>query len=37
MAKNDTKGFSAEFLDQLLARRDPKTVLDSDALIGDLK
>ncbi|MDE2221102.1 MAG: IS256 family transposase [Gammaproteobacteria bacterium] len=37
MAKNDTKAFSAEFLDQLLAGRDPKTVLDSDGLIGDLK
>lgn len=36
MAKNDT-GFSNEFLDQLLAGRDPKTVLDSAGLIGDLK
>lgn len=37
MAKNDTKAFSAELLDQLLAGRDPKTVLDSGGLIGDLK
>ena len=36
MAKND-KGFSAELLDQLLAGRDPKSVLDSGGLIGDLK
>jgi putative transposase len=36
MAKNDTK-FSQELLDQLLAGRDPKTVLDSSGLIGDLK
>jgi len=36
MAKNDT-GFSKELLDQLLAGRDPKTVLDSSGLIGDLK
>jgi len=37
MARNDTKAFSADFLDQLLAGRDPRTVLDSDGLIGDLK
>jgi putative transposase len=37
MAKNDTKAFSAELLDQLLAGRDPKTVLDSGGLIGELK
>jgi putative transposase len=37
MAKNDDKGFSAELLDQLLAGRDPKSVLDSGGLIGDLK
>jgi putative transposase len=37
MAKNDTEGLSKELLDQLLAGRDPKTVLDSGGLIGDLK
>ncbi len=37
MAKNDTKAISADLLDQLLAGRDPKTVLDSDGLIGELK
>ena len=37
MAKNDAKAFSAEVLDQLLAGRDPKTLLDSDGLIGELK
>jgi putative transposase len=37
MAKNDTKGFSAELLDQLLSGRDPKTVLESGGLIGELK
>jgi putative transposase len=37
MAKNDTKTFSAELLDQLLAGRDPKTVLDSGGLIAELK
>jgi putative transposase len=37
MAKNDKGGFSAELLDQLLAGRDPKTLLDSGGLIGDLK
>jgi putative transposase len=36
MAKNDS-GFSKELLDQLLAGRDPKTVLDSTGLMGDLK
>jgi putative transposase len=37
MAKNDTKAFSAELLDQLLAGRDPKTVLGSGGLIAELK
>ena len=37
MAKNETTGFSAELLDQLLAGQDPKKVLDSDGLIGELK
>ena len=37
MAKNDTKTFSADLLDQLLAGRDPKSVLDSGGLIGELK
>jgi putative transposase len=37
MAKKDTGEFSKELLDQLLAGRDPKTVLDSGGLIGDLK
>jgi putative transposase len=37
MAKNDTKAFSAQLLDQLLAGRDPKTILDSGGLIGELK
>src|SRR5688500_3988434 len=37
MAKNDTETFSKELLDQLLAGRDPKTVLDSGGLIGDLE
>jgi len=36
MAKQDG-GFSAELLDRLLAGRDPKTVLESSGLIGDLK
>jgi len=36
MAKNDS-GFSKELLDQLLAGRDPKSVLDLSGLIGDLK
>ena len=37
MAKNNTTGISAEVLDQLLVGRDPKKVLDSGGLIGDLK
>ena len=37
MAKNTTEGFSKELLDQLLAGRDPKTVMDSGGLIGELK
>ena len=37
MAKNDTQTFPKELLDELLAGRDPKTVLESDGLIGDLK
>ena len=37
MAKNDTGVFSKELLDQLLAGRDPTTVLESTGLIGDLK
>ncbi|MBL8540863.1 MAG: IS256 family transposase [Betaproteobacteria bacterium] len=37
MAKNDAEGFPKELLDQLLAGRDPKTVLDSGGLLGDLK
>lgn len=37
MAKRDTGPFSAELLDRLLAGRDPKTVLESGGLIGDLK
>jgi len=37
MAKNDTKTFSADLLDQLLAGRDPKSVLDAGGLIGELK
>jgi putative transposase len=37
MAKNDKETFPKELLDQLLAGRDPKTVLDSGGLIGDLK
>jgi putative transposase len=37
MAKNDTEIFSKQLLDQLLAGRDPKTVLDSGGLIGDLR
>lgn len=37
MAKNDSERFSKELLDQLLVGRDPKTVLDSGGLIGDLK
>lgn len=37
MAKKQAGPFSGELLDQLLAGRDPKTVLDSGGLIGDLK
>ena len=37
MAKNKDSGFSKELLDQLLAGRDPKTVLESSGLMGDLK
>lgn len=37
MAKNDTQAFPKELLDQLLCGRDPKTVLESEGLIGDLK
>lgn len=37
MAKKDAGPFSAELLDQLLAGRDPKTVLETSGLIGDLK
>jgi len=37
MAKNDTQAFPKALLDDLLAGRDPKTVLESDGLIGDLK
>lgn len=37
MAKKDCGPISAELLDQLLAGRDPKTVLESGGLIGDLK
>jgi len=37
MAKNDSKAISTELLDQLLAGRDPKTVLDSGGLIGEIK
>ena len=37
MAKTQTGPFAAELLDQLLAGRDPKMVLESDGLIGDLK
>jgi len=37
MAKKDNGPFSPELLDQLLAGRDPRTVLQSDGLLGDLK
>jgi putative transposase len=37
MAKKNAEGFSNELLDQLLAGRDPKSVLDSGGLIGELK
>lgn len=37
MARKNTEGFSKELLDQLLSGRDPKTVLESGGLIGELK
>ena len=37
MVKRGDQGFSKELLDQLLAGRDPKTVLESGGLLGDLK
>src|SRR5688572_32611385 len=37
MAKKKAESFSNELLDQLLAGRDAKSVLDSGGLIGDLK
>lgn len=37
MAKKNPGPFSAELLDALLEGRDPKTVLDSGGLMGDLK
>jgi putative transposase len=37
MAKKNPRPFSAELLDALLEGRDPKSVLDSGGLIGDLK
>jgi putative transposase len=37
MTKNDTESFSKELLDQLLTGRDPKMVLDSGGLVGDLR
>lgn len=37
MAKKKTGPFSVELLDSLLSGRDPKTILDSGRLIGDLK
>ena len=37
MANNDTIPLSNEILDQLLAGRDPKTVLQADGLMGELK
>ena len=37
MARKESGPLSPELLDQLLAGRDPKTVLESDGLIGDLK
>lgn len=37
MAKKDTGPFTAELLDSLLAGRDPKSILESGGLIGDLK
>jgi putative transposase len=37
MAKKQSSAFSAELLDELLAGKDPATVLTSDGLVGDLK
>ena len=37
MGKRDTQAFPNELLDQLLAGRDPKMVLESGGLLGDLK
>ena len=37
MATKNPGPFSAELLDALLEGRDPKSVLDSGGLIGDLK
>lgn len=37
MARKEARPFSSELLDQLMAGRDPKTLLESDGLIGDLK
>ncbi len=37
MVKKNPGPFSAELLDALLEGRDPKTVLDSGGLVGDLK
>jgi putative transposase len=37
MARKDTGLFTAGLLDSLLAGHDPKTILDSGGLIGDLK
>jgi putative transposase len=37
MAKKNPGPFSAELLDTLLEGRDPKSILDSGGLIGDLK
>jgi putative transposase len=37
MAKRNTDGISKELIDQLLEGRDPKTVLESSGLIGELK
>jgi putative transposase len=37
MARRAKGPFKAELLDELLAGQDPKTVLESDGLLGDLK
>lgn len=37
MAKNGAKVFSAKLIDQLLTGRDPKTLLSSDDLAGEIK